>query len=74
MKTYTLADVAVLIDKYEGDIVNFASKDREFDDLVIEKAEEILGLQFTSSYPFKIVCKQFNKRGIDYGYKTLYPL
>ncbi|EJF78959.1 Uncharacterised protein [Candidatus Bartonella washoeensis] len=50
MKTYTLDDVIQLVDKYEGDIVNFASKDKEVDDLVIEKAKEIIGLQFTSSY------------------------
>ncbi|EJF74142.1 hypothetical protein ME7_01601 [Bartonella birtlesii LL-WM9] len=50
MKAYTLDDVIELVDKYEGDIVNFASKDNAVDDLVIEKAEEILGLQFTSFY------------------------
>ncbi|WP_144756167.1 SMI1/KNR4 family protein [Bartonella saheliensis] len=50
MKTYTLDDVAVLVDKYDGDIVNFCSEENAVDDLVIEKAEKALGLQFTSSY------------------------
>ncbi|WP_156851706.1 SMI1/KNR4 family protein [Bartonella refiksaydamii] len=53
MKTYTLSDVAVLIDKvnkYNGDIINFGTEDDAVDDLVIEKAEKILELQFTSSY------------------------
>ncbi|GAA5101801.1 SMI1/KNR4 family protein [Bartonella acomydis] len=53
MKTYTLADVAVLIDKvnkYDDDIINFGTAKNAVDDLVIEKAEKALGLQFTSSY------------------------
>ncbi|WP_330168923.1 SMI1/KNR4 family protein [Bartonella grahamii] len=53
MKTYTLADVAVLIDKvnkYDDDIINFGTEDDAVGDLVIEKAEKTLGLQFTSSY------------------------
>lgn len=50
MKTYTLDDVIVLVDKYNGDIINFRTKDDVVDDLVIEKAEKALGLQFTSSY------------------------
>ncbi|WP_375645113.1 SMI1/KNR4 family protein [Bartonella sp. MR100HLJHH] len=66
MKTYTLADVAVLVDKYEGDIVNFASKDKEVGDLVIEKAEKALGLQFTSSY--KVFLKHYKGGDID-GYE-----
>ncbi len=53
MKSYTLADVAVLIDKvskYDDDIIHFRTKDNAVDDLVIERAEKALGLQFTSSY------------------------
>ncbi|EJF86573.1 hypothetical protein ME1_01376 [Bartonella vinsonii subsp. arupensis OK-94-513] len=53
MKTYTLDDVAVLIDKankYDDDIINFGTAANAVDDLVIEKAERTLGLQFTSSY------------------------
>ncbi|WP_375651482.1 SMI1/KNR4 family protein, partial [Bartonella sp. AA78NXGY] len=53
MKTYTLDDVAVLIDKvnkYDDDIINFGTEDDAVDDLLIEKAEKALGLQFTSSY------------------------
>ncbi|WP_375645110.1 SMI1/KNR4 family protein [Bartonella sp. MR100HLJHH] len=53
MKTYTLDDVAVLIDKvnkYDDDIINFRTEDDAVDDLVIERAEKALGLQFTSSY------------------------
>ncbi|WP_375678122.1 SMI1/KNR4 family protein [Bartonella sp. AP72JLCBS] len=50
MKTYTLADVIELVDKYDGDIVSFGIAENAVDDLVIEKAEKALGLQFTSSY------------------------
>ncbi|GAA5113368.1 SMI1/KNR4 family protein [Bartonella jaculi] len=52
MKTYTLDDVIQLVDKYDDDddIVNFRSEENAVDDLVIEKAEKALGLQFTSSY------------------------
>ncbi|EJF93503.1 hypothetical protein ME9_01301 [Bartonella taylorii 8TBB] len=63
MKTYTLADVAVLIDKvnkYDDDIINLGSEDdeeNETDDLQIEKAEKALGLQFTSSY--KVFLKKY---------------
>ncbi|WP_375656287.1 SMI1/KNR4 family protein [Bartonella sp. MR63HLJHH] len=49
MKTYTLADVAVLVDKY-SDSIDFGSTDEAVDDALIEKAEKTLGLQFTSSY------------------------
>ncbi|WP_375624298.1 MULTISPECIES: SMI1/KNR4 family protein [unclassified Bartonella] len=49
MKTYTLADVAVLVDKY-SDSIDFGTTDEAVDDVLIEKAEKILGLQFTSSY------------------------
>ncbi|WP_375645233.1 MULTISPECIES: SMI1/KNR4 family protein [unclassified Bartonella] len=63
MKTYTLADVAVLIDKvnkYDDEIINLGSEDdeeNETDDLQIEKAEKTLGLQFTSSY--KVFLKKY---------------
>ncbi|CAK00856.1 SMI1/KNR4 family protein [Bartonella tribocorum] len=53
MKTYTLDDVAVLIDKvnkYDDDIINFGTAEDAPDDILIEKAERTLGLQFTSSY------------------------
>ncbi|EJF98585.1 hypothetical protein MEI_00408 [Bartonella vinsonii subsp. arupensis Pm136co] len=70
MKTYTLNDVIELVDKYEGDIVNFASKDKEVDDLVIEKAEKALGLQFTSSY--KAFLKHY--KGGDIGGEEIYRL
>ncbi|WP_396584162.1 SMI1/KNR4 family protein [Bartonella grahamii] len=50
MKTYTLADVIELVDKYDGDIVSFGIAENAVNDLVIEKAEKALGLQFTSSY------------------------
>ncbi|WP_273720813.1 MULTISPECIES: SMI1/KNR4 family protein [unclassified Bartonella] len=53
MKTCTLDDVAVLIDKvnkYDGDISNFGTAKNVVDDFVIEKAEKTLGLQFTTSY------------------------
>ncbi|WP_019220834.1 SMI1/KNR4 family protein [Bartonella senegalensis] len=63
MKTHTLADVAVLIDKvnkYDADIINLGSEDdeeNETDDLQIEKAEKALGLKFTSSY--KVFLKKY---------------
>ncbi|WP_375640161.1 SMI1/KNR4 family protein [Bartonella sp. MM55XZML] len=73
MKTYTLADVAVLIDKvnkYDDDIIHFRIKDNAVDDLVIEKAEKALGLQFTSSY------KSFFKhyKGGDIGGDEIFSL
>ncbi|WP_375641565.1 MULTISPECIES: SMI1/KNR4 family protein [unclassified Bartonella] len=49
MKTYTLDDVVVLVDKY-SDSIDFGSTDEAVDDALIEKAEGILKLQFTSSY------------------------
>ncbi|WP_273724535.1 SMI1/KNR4 family protein [Bartonella sp. AU18XJBT] len=70
MKTYTLDDVTVLVDKYEGDIVNFASKDKQVDDLVIEKAEKALDLKFTSSY--KVFLKHY--KGGDIGGYEIYRL
>ncbi|WP_330168713.1 SMI1/KNR4 family protein [Bartonella grahamii] len=50
METYTLDDVLELVDKYNGGIINFGTADDAVGDLVIEKAEKALGLQFTSSY------------------------
>ncbi|WP_208438826.1 SMI1/KNR4 family protein, partial [Bartonella grahamii] len=53
MKTYTLDDVAVLIDKvnkYDDEIINFGTAEDAPDDVWIKRAEETLGLQFTSSY------------------------
>ncbi len=49
MKTYTLADVAQLINKYP-DVIDFGTAEDAPDDILIEKAERTLGLQFTSSY------------------------
>ncbi|WP_455475493.1 SMI1/KNR4 family protein [Bartonella sp. B17] len=49
MKTYTLSDVAQLVDEY-SDVINFGTADKAVDDIVIEKAEKALGFQFTSSY------------------------
>ncbi|EJF86703.1 hypothetical protein ME1_01368 [Bartonella vinsonii subsp. arupensis OK-94-513] len=49
MKIYTLDDVAQLVDKY-SDRVNFGTADNAVNDVLIEKAEKTLGLQFTSSY------------------------
>ncbi|WP_254473840.1 SMI1/KNR4 family protein [Bartonella sp. B1098] len=49
MKTYTIDDVAQLVDKYSHRI-NFGTTDEAVDDVLIEKAEKTLGLQFTSSY------------------------
>ncbi|WP_375610984.1 MULTISPECIES: SMI1/KNR4 family protein [unclassified Bartonella] len=69
MKTYTLADVAVLVDKY-NDIIHFRTEDDAVDDLVIERAEKALGLQFTSSY------KSFFKhyKGGDISGEEIYSL
>ncbi|WP_273724534.1 SMI1/KNR4 family protein [Bartonella sp. AU18XJBT] len=73
MKTYTLADVAVLIDKvnkYDDEIINFGTAKNAVDDLVIEKAEKTLGLQFTSSY------KSFlkNYKGGEIGGEEIFSL
>ncbi|WP_375651436.1 SMI1/KNR4 family protein [Bartonella sp. AA78NXGY] len=76
MKTYTLADVAVLIDKvnkYDDEIINFGSEDdeeNETDDLQIEKAEKTLGLQFTSSY--KVFLKKYG--GGEIGYEEIFSI
>ncbi|WP_375651101.1 SMI1/KNR4 family protein [Bartonella sp. OT172YNZD] len=70
MKTYTLDDVVELVDKYNGDIINFGTEDDAVGDLVIEKAEKALGLQFTSSYKsFLEHCK-----GGDIGGDEIYSL
>ncbi|USP03348.1 SMI1/KNR4 family protein [Bartonella taylorii] len=73
MKTYTLADVAVLIDKvnkYDDDIINFGTAENAVDDLLIEKAEKALGLQFTSSY--KVFLKKYV--GGEIGGEEIYSL
>ncbi|EJF77818.1 hypothetical protein MCO_00764, partial [Bartonella sp. DB5-6] len=76
MKTYTLDDVAQLVDKY-SDRINFGTEDNEVNDVLIEKAEETLGLQFTSSYKSflknygggEIGCEEiFSLYGIDFKY------
>ncbi|WP_375682052.1 SMI1/KNR4 family protein [Bartonella sp. CE47NXGY] len=69
MKTYTLDDVAVLIDKY-NDIINFGTAKNAVDDLQIEKAEKALGLQFTTSY------KDFlkNYKGGEIGYEEIFSI
>ncbi|WP_375618901.1 MULTISPECIES: SMI1/KNR4 family protein [unclassified Bartonella] len=70
MKTYTLDDVLELVDKYNGDIINFGTEDDAVGDFVIEKAEKSLGLQFTSSYKsFLEHCK-----GGDIGGEEIYSL
>ncbi|WP_375678118.1 SMI1/KNR4 family protein [Bartonella sp. AP72JLCBS] len=70
MKTYTLDDVLELVDKYNGDIINFGTEDDAVGDFVIEKAEKALGLQFTSSYKsFLEHCK-----GGDIGGDEIYSL
>ncbi|VEJ46086.1 SMI1/KNR4 family protein [Bartonella vinsonii] len=70
MKTYTLADVVELVYKYNCDIINFGTEDDAVGDLVIEKAEKALGLQFTSSYKsFLEHCK-----GGDIGGEEIYSL
>ncbi|WP_375664863.1 SMI1/KNR4 family protein [Bartonella sp. CL162QHHD] len=76
MKTYTLDDVAVLIDKvnkYDDEIINLGSEDdeeNETDDLQIEKVEKALGLQFTSSY--KVFLKKYG--GGEIGGEEIYSL
>lgn len=47
MKTYTLAAVAQLIDKYQ-DVIDFGTAEDASDDILLEKAERTLGLQFIS--------------------------
>ncbi len=69
MKTYTLDDVVVLIDKY-NDIINFRTEENAADDIVIERAEKTLGLQFTSSY--KVFLKKYV--GGEIGGEEIYSL
>ncbi|WP_375653337.1 SMI1/KNR4 family protein [Bartonella sp. MR110HLJHH] len=78
MKTYTLDDVAQLVDKY-SDIINFGTAEDAPDDVWIKRAEETLGLQFTSSYKSflknygggEIGCEEiFSIYGVDF--ETVY--
>ncbi|WP_208433194.1 SMI1/KNR4 family protein [Bartonella taylorii] len=78
MKTYTLDDVAQLINKY-SDSIDFGTTDEAVDDALIEKAEKTLGLQFTSSYKSflknygggEIGCEEiFSIYGVDF--ETVY--
>lgn len=73
MKTYTLADVAVLIDKvnkYDDDIINFGTAEDAVSDVRIKEAEKTLSLQFTTSY------KDFlkNYKGGEIGGEEIYSL
>ncbi|WP_208433399.1 SMI1/KNR4 family protein, partial [Bartonella taylorii] len=77
-KTYTLDDVAQLINKY-SDSIDFGTTDEAVDDALIEKAEKTLGLQFTSSYKSflknygggEIGCEEiFSIYGVDF--ETVY--
>ncbi|WP_375683765.1 SMI1/KNR4 family protein [Bartonella sp. AP285QHHD] len=73
METYTLADVVILIDKvnkYDDEIIHFRTEDDAVDDLVIERAEKALGLQFTSSY--KSFLKHY--KGGDISGEEIYSL
>ncbi|EJF78953.1 Uncharacterised protein [Candidatus Bartonella washoeensis] len=49
MKSYTLLDVAQYIDMHSH-VINLGTKDNAPDDVRIKTAEDILDLQFTSSY------------------------
>ncbi|WP_455474842.1 SMI1/KNR4 family protein [Bartonella sp. B30(2025)] len=49
MTTYTLSDVIQLVDKYSN-VINFWIDNKAVDGARVKRAEEILGLQFTSSY------------------------
>ncbi|EJF78627.1 Uncharacterised protein [Candidatus Bartonella washoeensis] len=66
MKAYTLSDVAQLVDKY-SERVNFGTADNAVNDVLIEKAEKILELQFTSSY--KSFLKNYG--GGEIGYEEV---
>ncbi|WP_273722000.1 MULTISPECIES: SMI1/KNR4 family protein [unclassified Bartonella] len=73
MKTYTLDDVAVLIDKvnkYDDDIINFGTAEDAVSDVRIKEAEKTLGLQFTTSY------KDFlkNYKGGEIGYEEIFSI
>ncbi|WP_254472595.1 SMI1/KNR4 family protein [Bartonella sp. B1098] len=69
MKTYTLADVVQLIDKYP-DVIDFGTAEDAPDDVLIKKEEKTLSLQFTSSY------KSFlqNYGGGEIGYEEIFSL
>ncbi|WP_208433195.1 SMI1/KNR4 family protein [Bartonella taylorii] len=69
MKTYTLSDVAQLVDKY-SDIINFGTAEDAVSDVQIKEAEETLGLQFTTSY------KDFlkNYKGGEIGYEEIFSI
>ncbi|WP_330168924.1 SMI1/KNR4 family protein [Bartonella grahamii] len=78
MKTYTLDDVAQLINKYP-DVIDFGTAEDAPDDILIEKAERTLGLQFTTSYKSflknygggEIGCEEiFSIYGV--GFETVY--
>ncbi|UTO28989.1 SMI1/KNR4 family protein [Bartonella harrusi] len=69
MKIYTLTDVAQLIDKY-SDKVDFGTAEDAPDDILIEKAEKTLGLQFTSSY--KSFLKNYG--GGEIGYEEIFSI
>ncbi|WP_254475543.1 SMI1/KNR4 family protein [Bartonella sp. B1098] len=49
MKSYTLSDVAQLVDMHSY-VINFGTQDNAPDDVRIKTAENTLDLQFTSSY------------------------
>ncbi|WP_139413292.1 SMI1/KNR4 family protein [Bartonella mastomydis] len=49
MDNFTLFDVAQFVEVHSH-VINFGTADNAVDDMMIKKAEEILGLQFTSSY------------------------
>ncbi|WP_455476544.1 SMI1/KNR4 family protein [Bartonella sp. B17] len=69
MTTYTLSDVIQLVDKYSN-IINFGTENKAVDGARVKVAEEILGLQFTSSY------KDFlkNYKGGDIGNEEIFSL
>ncbi|WP_254473844.1 SMI1/KNR4 family protein [Bartonella sp. B1098] len=73
MKTYTLDNVAQLIDKvnkYDDDIINFGTAEDAVSDVRIKEAEKTLGLQFTTSY------KDFlkNYKGGEIGYEEIFSI
>ncbi|ENN94818.1 SMI1/KNR4 family protein [Bartonella vinsonii] len=69
MKTYTLDDVAQLVDRY-SDIIDFGTAEDAPDDILIEKAEKTLCLQFTSSY--KSFLKNYG--GGEIGYEEIFSI
>ncbi|WP_155799349.1 SMI1/KNR4 family protein, partial [Bartonella sp. DB5-6] len=58
------------VNKYDDDIINFGTEKNAVDDLVIERAEKTLGLQFTSSY--KVFLKKYVRGEI--GGEEIYSL